>query len=151
MQAVQARPYITRVMSIVALVIGLGALGGPRPVMAGPASSTITVHAFWCEASGDAIAPACHHWDRNALDNAEFTVAGVTRWTLDGVVSWSPRAGEHTIQGANLIHYRGATVICTNQVTGMIPYAGSAGDDRVTITTTAGQETICDWYYDYER
>jgi hypothetical protein len=26
-----------------------------------------------------------------------------------------------------------------------------AEGDQVTITTTAGQETICDWYYHYER
>ena len=151
MQAWQARLHCARVMCIVALVIGLGALGGPATALAAANSSTITVHAFWCEASGDALFPECHRWDRNALDNAEFTVAGATRWTLNGVVSWAPRAGEHTIRGANLIHYRGATVICTNQVTGMIPYAGAAASDRVTITTTAGQETICDWYYDYER
>lgn len=140
-----------RLVSALALATGLIALIGLPSVLAGPNSATITVHAFWCEEEGDQLFPECHQWDRNALDNAEFTVAGATRWTLNGYISWSPGAGEQTIQGGNVIRYRGVTVICTNQVTGMIVHAGAAEEDRVTITTTAGEETICDWYYHYGR
>lgn len=140
-----------RIMGMLAIIAGLLGVGGAPGAAANGAYAAITVHAFWCQAEGDALFPECHQWNRNALDNAEFTVAGATRWTLNGAVTWKPSAGEHTIHGANLVRYRGVDVICTNQATGVILFAGPAATDSVTITTSADQETICDWYYRYGR
>jgi hypothetical protein len=144
-----ARIGCLRIMGVLALIAGLTGPGEVPSALGGANSAAITVHAFWCGASGDDLFPECHRWDVNALDNAEFRVAGDTRWTLNGYVTWAPSAGEHTIQGANLIRYRGVTVICTNEVTSMILYADAAAEDRVTVTTSPGQEVICDWYYRY--
>lgn len=140
-----------RAVSLVAILVSALGVGGAWSAAANGAYAAITVHAFWCQTDGDsgAIFPACHHWDVNALDNAEFTVAGAQRWTRNGYVTWKPSAGEHTISGNNLLRYRGATVVCTNQVTGLILFAGSTEFDSVTIATTAGEETICDWYYHF--
>jgi hypothetical protein len=140
-----------RLIGIVVICAALLGPGGGWSAAAAGSHAAITVHAFWCQASGDELFPECHHWDVNAIDNAEFTVAGAKRWTLNGYVTWTPGAGEQTIQGANLLRYRDVTVVCTNQVTGMILFAGIAAADRVSITTTAGQETICDWYYQAVR
>ena len=60
-------------------------------------------------------------------------------------------AGGNRDARAKLTRYSGVIVIYTNQVTGMILNADAAAEDRVTITTSAGQEMICDWYYRYER
>ena len=146
-----ARRSCLRVLGALALIAGVLGLGSASLAAANGKAAAITVHAFWCDKTGDELFPACHRWDYNAIDNAEFRVAGATRFTLNGYVTWKPGAGEHTIQGANMINSRGATVVCTNQVTTMILHAGAAPDDRVTLTTTAGQETICDWYYGVER
>ena len=78
----------------------------------------------------------CHEWDNNALGGYNFTVAGVTRATDGGYVTWRPGAGTHTITGYNLAGYAGAYVYCSNQVTGEVLYNGSADRDAVTVWTS---------------
>jgi hypothetical protein len=111
----------------------------------------ITLHVFECGAKGGNIYNECHDWKYNALDGAAFRVAGVTRYTYEGYVSWKPGAGYHTVRGYNLgWGYYESYVYCSNQVTGKVLYNGlSGGDDAVSFTTTVGQEVICDWYYLY--
>ena len=111
----------------------------------------ITLHVFECSGKTGDLYGVCHNWKTNALDGAEFRVAGVYRWTADGYVSWKPGAGTHVIRGFNFSWgYYESYVYCSNQVTGKVLYDGpSGGDDAVTITTTVGQEVICDWYYLY--
>src|SRR5687767_8039636 len=99
MHARTRRLHFVGALVLIAGLIGVGSLHSAE---AAATSAAITVHAFWCEAGADDLFPECHRWDRNALDNAEFTVAGATRWTLNGYAIWKPGAGEHTIQGANL-------------------------------------------------
>lgn len=112
--------------------------------------ANITLHVFECYSGvggGDAIFNECHDWYNNALTGYDFTVAGVTRATDGGYVTWRPSAGTYDIQGYNVDLYAGAYVYCSNQVTGEVLYDGAADTDAVTVWTATDQEVVCDWYY----
>jgi len=137
---------------LLALILAAGLIGfaGTTESSAASRGANITLHVFECYqgvGGGNAIFNECHDWDNNALDGYSFKVAGAVRDTDWGYVTWRPGAGTHTIVGYNIDLYAGAYVFCSNQVTGAVLYDGSADWDAVTITTTANQEVICDWYY----
>jgi hypothetical protein len=134
-------------------LIGFGGLAQSRAANQETLDSTganITLHVFECYqgvGGGDAIFNECHDWNNNALSGYDFTVAGVTRATDGGYVTWRPSAGTYDVVGYNIGLYSGAYVYCSNQVTGEVLYDGSADTDAVTVWTDPNQEVICDWYY----
>jgi hypothetical protein len=144
---------LSRALMTFAMIAGL-MLGASmvRPNEASAAGyARITLHVFECGAKGGNLYDQCHN-GKHALEDAAFRVAGVTRYTdAYGHVSWGPGAGYRTIAGYNLSWgYYDSYVYCSNQVTGAVLYNGlSGGDDYIAITTTAGQQVVCDWYYLY--
>jgi hypothetical protein len=138
--------------TLMALVLAVGLIGfaGLSHSDAASRGANITLHVFECYSGvgdGDAIFNECHDWDNNALSGYDFTVAGVTRATDGGYVTWRPSAGTYNIYGYNVGAYAGAYVFCSNQVTGEVLYDGSADTDVVTVWTSVNQEVVCDWYY----
>lgn len=144
-----SRSLLTLAM-VAGLMLGVAGLSA-SPAAASKHGAYITLHVFECGAKGGNLYTECHNWKYNALDGAAFYVAGVTRYTDGGWVQWKPGAGTRPIYGFNLSWgYYDSYVYCSNQVTGKVLYNGlSGGDDAITITTTAGQEVVCDWYYLY--
>ncbi len=142
---------LSRSLMTLAMILGLMAGVALAPGSAGAAttSARITLHVFECGAGSGNIYDKCHHFGSNGLDGAQFRVAGVTRWTSGGYVTWGPGAGYHTVRGYNLSWgYYDSYVYCKNQVTGAGLYAGTTGGyDAVSFWTTSRQEVICDWYY----
>lgn len=139
-------PLLAAWLIVTALLIG---------VMAPPASANhgarITVHVSTCPwaVPVDERYALCHDI---GITGATFEVAGVWRDTdANSAVSWVPGAGTHTIYGYSfwLGSEQRAYVYCTNQITGAVLWDGNntADDLTVEITTTAGQEVICDWYF----
>ncbi|MGH2534809.1 MAG: hypothetical protein ACRDJW_21325 [Thermomicrobiales bacterium] len=140
-----------RALRSVRLLFGLAmVLGMLISVAATPASAhhgaRITIHHAACEPQVQDIFGECHD-DRIA--GTPFKVAGVWREADgNGVVSWTPGAGTRTIvqDAAAFDAGVGAYVFCSNQVTGAVLFDGPIDQNRVTITTTAGQAVVCDWY-----
>ncbi|MGH2560358.1 MAG: hypothetical protein ACRDJH_14950 [Thermomicrobiales bacterium] len=144
-----------RILFGLAMVVGMLMIGSATPASASH-GARITIHAAVCDSNVSDIYGTCHD---NRLGGVPFNVAGVWRETTTcmsprtcsdggGVVSWTPGAGTRTIiQDARVFdRYEGAYVYCSNQVTGAVLFDGPITTNRVTITTTAGQEVICDWY-----
>lgn len=147
MRVIKSTPQL---LFAVLLAVGLAGFAATSESSAAGRGANITLHVFECYqgvGGGNAIFNNCHDWDENALDGYDFTVAGVTRATDWGYVTWRPGAGAHTITGYNLVGYAGAYVYCSNQATGAVLYNGSADWDQVTVTTSPNQEVVCDWYY----
>jgi hypothetical protein len=142
---------LSRALMTFAMVAGLmlGVSLMSESATAAGTSARITLHVFECGATSGNLYNECHNFKSNGLDGAAFRVAGVTRYTSGGYVTWGPGAGFHTVRGFNLSWgYYDSYVYCSNQVTGAVLYDGlSGGDDAVSFTTTARQEVICDWYY----
>jgi hypothetical protein len=117
------------------------------PATASSHYARITIHKAVCSSSTGDLYGKCHD---NRLAGVPFYVAGVWRETnSNGVVTWAPGAGTKTIYEDfdAFDDYVGAYVYCSNQVTGAVLWDGLArSNGSVTITTTAGQHVICDWY-----
>lgn len=139
-------PLLAASLIVTTLLIG---------VMAQPASANhgarITIHAAKCEMD---VPPEeryaqCHD---NRIAGVPFYVAGIWRETdANGVVSWTPGAGMHWIypdEAYFIPGEDGTHIYCENQVTGDVLWNQPASDWRrsIEITTTAGQEVVCDWY-----
>lgn len=142
------RARVSGRMLIAALaIIGMMLVSSSAPVIATSHYARITIHKAVCDSETYDLFGECHD-DR--LEGMWFYVSGVWRPTnANGEVSWGPGAGTKTIyedwDQFNL--YDGAYVYCSNQVTGKVLYDGLAkANGSVTITTTAGQLVICDWY-----
>ncbi|CAN5404444.1 hypothetical protein BH09CHL1_BH09CHL1_11670 [soil metagenome] len=133
----------TRVLFASLMIAGLLAVGGFGNASAA-SGAYITLHVFECPSGGDDLFAACHSWDNNAIDGASFKVAGSVRDTDWGWVQWKPGAGWKTISALDFVSP--SYVFCSNQVTGAVLYDGRTTSNAVGITTTAGQEVICDWY-----
>jgi len=109
-------------------------------------TAKITLHVLTCPANTTNIFANCHD-DR--LAGAGFTVAGLSRFSdANGIVSWGPGAGTHKIHmfSTDFANYGAAWVYCKDQVNGDVFFDGRTTTGNVTITTTAGHLTICDWY-----
>jgi hypothetical protein len=126
------------------MMTGLLAAGGLGTAGAASTGAYITLHVFECPSGGENLFDACHNWDTNAIGGASFRVAGVVRDTDSGWAQWKPGAGYRTIAALDFISP--SYVFCSNQVTGAVLYDGRTTSNVVGITTTAGQEVICDWY-----
>jgi hypothetical protein len=132
------------------LTLGLmafSAFQAPQPASAAATTAKITLHVIECPATTTNLFATCH--DSNRLSGASFTVAGVTRASDgSGVVSWGPSAGSKTItmDAADFAVYGKAWIYCKDQVSGVVQFDGRNTTGSVTIATTAGQLTICDWY-----
>jgi hypothetical protein len=136
--------HSTRLFFAALMVAGLLAVGGIGSANAA-SGATITFHVFNCPTGGENLFDSCHRWNSNAIDGARFRVAGVTRATDDGFAQWRPGAGFHLIKALDFSS--ASYVVCTNQVTGAVLFDGRTTTNWLKITTTAGQETVCDWYY----
>jgi hypothetical protein len=127
------------------LVLGMLIVGPAAPALASH-GARITIHHRACEPQVQDIFGECH--DHPA--SAPFKVAGVWREPdINGNVSWTPGAGRHVITQLPdaFAKTEGAYVFCSNQVTGAVLWDGPIYDQpSVTITTTAGQAVVCDWY-----
>jgi hypothetical protein len=135
-------------MLIAALaIISMMLLSSSAPAIATSHYARITIHKAVCDSNTGDLFSNCHD-DR--LEGVWFYVAGAWRTTdANGVVTWGPGAGTKTIfeNIKQFKQYEGAYVYCSNQVTGNVLWDGLArSDGSVTITTTAGQPVICDWY-----
>jgi hypothetical protein len=135
-----------RMLIGLALILGMLVVGSAMPASANH-GARITIHKAVCDSNVFDVYGKCHD---NRLAGVPFYVAGVWRTTDgNGVVSWEPGAGTRTIYEDFSVYddYEGAYVFCSNQVTGAVLWDGPAATNgSVTITTTAGQEVICDWY-----
>jgi hypothetical protein len=110
-------------------------------------TAKITLHVIECPATTTTLFASCH--DQNRLAGVGFTVSGISRHTdANGVVSWGPSAGSQYIHEFSTVfsQYGVAYVYCTDQTTGAVLFAGKTFTGNIRITTTAGHETICDWY-----
>jgi hypothetical protein len=117
------------------------------PAPAAPSTAKITLHVIECPATTTTLFATCH--DLNRLAGIGFTVAGVSRFSgTNGIVSWGPGAGTHKIHmfSTDFANYGAARVYCRDQVNGEVFFDGRTTTGNVTITTTAGHLTICDWY-----
>jgi hypothetical protein len=142
--------WLPRVMLGVALLLGLTAFSAfraPSPASAGPNAAVITLHVIECPATTTTLFATCH--DTNRLAGARFSVAGVSRASdASGVVSWGPSAGTYTIHmfSTDFAAYGKAWVYCKDQTSGVVFVDGRTTTGNVSITTVAGDLTICDWY-----
>lgn len=129
------------------VMLGLMFAISAAPTMASSHYARITIHKAVCGRFTGDLYGKCHD---NRLGGVPFYVAGVWRVTdKNGVVTWAPGAGTRSIYEDFDVFkkYAGAYVYCSNQVTGAVLWDGPAkSNGSVTITTTAGQHVICDWY-----
>ena len=117
------------------------------PAPTAPSTAKITLHVIECPATTTTLFATCH--DTNRLAGASFTVAGVSRTSdLNGVVSWGPSAGTYNIHmfSDDFAVYGKAWVYCKDQTSGEVFFDGRTTTGNVSITTVAGDLTICDWY-----
>jgi hypothetical protein len=142
------RARVTGRMLIAALaIIGMMLVSSSAPAVATSHYARITIHKAVCDSQTGDLFGQCHE-DR--VSGAWFYVAGVWRPTnANGVVTWAPGAGTRALYEDvdQFNQYEGAYVYCSNQVTGKVLWDGPArANGSVTITTTAGQPVVCDWY-----
>jgi hypothetical protein len=142
--------WSTRVAIVTALMLGLmvtSLVAAPsNRADAAANTATITLHVLTCPGNTTKIFANCHD-DR--LAGVGFTVAGVSRFSdANGVVSWSPGAGTHTIHmfSTDFAEFGKAWVYCKDQTSGDVFVDGRTTTGNVSITTVAGHLTICDWY-----
>jgi hypothetical protein len=143
--------WSTRVAIVTAMMLGLmlTSLVAAPSYRTDAAANTakITLHVVTCPETMTTLFTSCH--DQNRLAGASFTVAGVSRSTdANGVVSWGPGAGTHTIHmfSAEFAEFGKAWVYCKDQTSGVVLVDGRTTTGNVSITTVAGHLTICDWY-----
>jgi hypothetical protein len=142
--------WLPRVLLGVALLFGLTAISAlrtPSPANASASTAVITLHVIECPATTTTLFASCH--DTNRLAGARFSVAGVSRASdTNGVVSWGPSAGTYNIHmfSADFAVYGKAWVYCKDQTSGVVFFDGRTTTGNVSITTVAGDLTICDWY-----
>jgi hypothetical protein len=142
--------WLLRLTLGTALLFGLmafSAFRAPSPASAGPNTAVITLHVITCPETTTTLFTSCH--DQNPLAGASFTVADVSRSTdANGVVSWGPSAGTYTIHmfSTDFAAYGKAWVYCKDQTSGVVFFDGRTTTGNVSITTVAGDLTICDWY-----
>ncbi len=136
-----------RMLVAAVAIIGMMLVSSSAPVVAASHTARITIHKAVCDSQTADLFGDCHD-DR--IEGVWFYVAGVWRPTdANGVVTWGPGAGTKTIYEDidQFDMYDGAYVYCSNQVTGKVLWDGLArSNGSVTITTTAGQPVVCDWY-----
>ena len=120
----------TRIVALVALVIGLSLAGVNRAAAQDP-GFTVTIHAMECYSGvGAAIFEECH---TDVETGTSFFENG------DGTVTL-------TIPAADLAGYLGAYVYCRDLVDDEVLYDGSHADG-VAFAVEDGDEIVCDLYF----